>query len=115
MSNQIILNITSPAGSHRIVVKQDADNKRTINSSVDGRNHVVYECSANGSGDALSGLVDIWVWKGDKVSLTVDIASDAVALDISQAGIHYAGTVPAGQAAGLVAFVKSCQLPDLAA
>jgi hypothetical protein len=114
MSKQIILNITSPAGSHRIVVQQDANNKRTINSSVDGRNHVVYECSANGAGDSLSGLTDIWVWRGDKVTLSVDVANEAVALDISQAGIHYAGTVPAGQAASLVAFVKACGLPDLA-
>jgi hypothetical protein len=115
MQNQIILNITSPAGSHRIVVKQDTDNKRTINSSVDGRNHVVYACSANSSGDALHGLTDIWVWRGDKVILSVDIANHAVALDIAQAGIHYAGTVPTGQDTALVAFVKACGLPDLGA
>jgi hypothetical protein len=115
MSNQVILNVTSPAGTHRIVVKQDANNKRTINSSVDGRPHVVYECTANGAGDALSGLVDIWVWKGDKVNLTVDVVNHAVALDISQAGVHYAGTVPASQSAALAAFIKACGLPDLAA
>lgn len=117
--NTATISISSSAGSHVVFVQQDADNKRTINSSVDGKTHILYECSANSDGTALNGLTDIhvpfWTFRGDKVTLAVDVANNAVTLDISQAGVHYSGVIGPGEAAALVAFVKACELPSLGA
>lgn len=119
MPNSATINISSPAGSHKVFVQQDANNKRTINASLDGGEHDLYQCSANSDGTALNGLTDIhvpfWVFRGDKVALAVDGASNTATLDIAQAGVHASGVLGAGEAAALVAFVKACGLPDLAA
>jgi hypothetical protein len=119
MANSMTIHINAAAGSHTVFVQQSADNKRTITASIDDAEHDLYECSANSDGTALSGLTDIhvpfWVFRGDKVTLGVDVASNAVSLDISQAGVHYTGVLNPAEAVALVAFVKACSLPDLAA
>ena len=123
MTNSAIINISSPAGSHTVVVQQDVDNRRTINASLDTAEHDLYECSASvsSSGDnaTLNGLTDIhvpfWVFRGDKVTLSVDVPSSTARLQCAQAGIDASGVLAAGQSAALVAFIKACGLPDLAA
>ncbi len=117
MSNTATINISSPDGSHKVFVQQDADNKRTINSSVDTVKHILNECSANSEGSAFTFNTDIhvpfWTFYGDKGTLAVDVASNTATLDIAQAGFHASGVLGAGEAAALVAFVKACGLPDL--
>ena len=119
MTISTTININSAAGSHKVFVEQSADNKRTLNASLDDSEHDLYECSANSDGTSLNGLTDIhvpfWVFRGDKVTLAVDVASNTATLDISQAGVHASGVLGAGEGAALVAFVKACGLPDLGA
>lgn len=119
MSKAITININSPSGSHQIVVQKDDNNIRTLNSSVDGVKHVLYECSSNKDGTSLSFLTDIhvpfWVFRGDKGTLTVDPATDAVALDVAQAGVHYTGTLNPGEAQTIAGLVESSKFPDLGA
>ena len=112
MSNTATINISSPDGSHKVILQQDADNTRTINSSLDGKKHVITECSANSDGTAFTGNTHVFIFN-DAVSVEVDPASNSVTMDISGVGAHYAGVLASGQAAALVAFIKKCGLPDL--
>src|ERR1700720_1869110 len=107
MPNTATINISSPAGSHKVVLQQSADNSRTINSSLDGNKHTITECSANSDGTAFTGNTHIFIFN-DAVSVEVDPASNAVTMDISGANAHYSGVLGAGEAAALVAFVKKC-------
>ena len=112
MSNTATINISSPSGNHKVFMQQDADTRRTINSSLDGKPHAITECSANSDGTALKGTAAIF-WFHDVVSVAVDPSSDTVTMNVSGAGIDYTGSVNPGQGAALVAFVKKCGLPDL--
>jgi hypothetical protein len=119
MPNTVTINISSPQGSHKVVMQQELDPStgspsRTINSSLDGKPHAITECSANSDGTALKGTAAIF-WFHDVVSVEVDPASNAVTMDVSGAGIDYSGILGPGESAALVAFVKAAKLPDLAA
>lgn len=114
MSNSTTINISSPAGSHKVFLQQDEDVRRTIHTWIDNVARPLTECSANSDGTALKGTTLIWIFH-DVVSVSVDPASNSVAMDVSGANVDYSGVLNAGEAAGLVAFVKACKLPDLAA
>lgn len=117
--NSTTINISSPAGSHTVFVQYDANNERTINASVDGKEQVLYDCSANSDGTMLAFVTDIhlpfWTFRGDKGTLAVDLTTGTVALDIAKAGIHYPGVIGPGEAAAMAALVKGRGLPDLSA
>lgn len=118
MSNTATINISSPSGTHQVFLEQDADVKRTIHSVLDGVAHPLTECSANSDGTAFKGNAAIrafFMTFNDVVSVEVDPASNAVTMDVSGANLDYAGVLNPGQATALVAFVKACGLPDLAA
>jgi hypothetical protein len=118
MSNTATINISSPSGTHQVFLEQDADVRRTIHAVLDGVAHPLTECSANSDGTALKGNTAIRVFFmtfNDVVSVAVDPTSNAVTMDVSGANLDYDGVLNAGQAAALVAFVKNCGLPDLAA
>jgi hypothetical protein len=114
MTNTATINISSPSGSHKVFMQQDADNKRTIHTWLDNAPHAITGCSANSDGTSLTGTTHIFIFN-DAVSVQVDPASNAVTMDISGANAHYSGVLNPGEAAALVAFVKACGLPDLAA
>jgi hypothetical protein len=119
MSKAITININSPSGSHKVVVQKDENDKRTIIASVDEHKYTLYSCSANSEGTTLGFKTDIhvpfWVWYGDEGTLTVDPATDAVALDVAKAGVHYTGTLNPGEAQTMTSLVQSCKFPDLGA
>lgn len=118
MSNTVTINISSPSGTHQVFLEQDADVKRAIHAVLDGLPHPLTECSAKADGTAFKGNTAIrvfWHTFNDVVSVEVDPASNAVTMDVSGADLDYSGVLNAGQASALVAFVKACGLPDLAA
>lgn len=114
MSNRVSINISAMDGNHEIVLQQAVKFSRTIESSLDGKPHAITECSANGDGTVLNGNTHIFIFN-DAVSVTIDPTANAVAMSIPQASVRYSGALAPGQVAALVAFVKSCGLPDLAA
>lgn len=114
MSNTAQINIKSDQGFHRVFLRQDASAPRTIHSLLDDVPHALTECSASSDGMTFKGNTSIFIFT-DVVSVTVDPATDTVTLSVSGADITYSGILTADQAANLVAFVKACKLPDLAA
>lgn len=114
MPNTATINISSPAGSHKVFLQQDTDNKRNIHSWLDNAPHLITQCAANGDGTAFTGNTHIFIFN-DAVSVEVDPASNTVTMDISGANAHYSGVLGPGEAAALVAFVKAANLPDLGA
>lgn len=114
MPNTAQINIKSDQGFHKVFLRQDATALRTIHTLLDEKPHAVIECSASSDGTTLKGETAILIFEDD-VTVTVDPATDTVILSISGANITYSGILAADQAAALVAFVKACKLPDLAA
>jgi hypothetical protein len=113
MANTAQIDIKSDQGFYRVFLLQDASAKRTIHSLINNAPHAVVNCAASSDGTTLSGDTTILIFT-DRVTVTVDPATDSVRLSVSGAGVDYAGVLTANQATALVAFVKACALPDLA-
>lgn len=113
MANTAQINIKSDQGFHMVFLRQDASAKRTIHSLIDDIPHAVVNCAASSDGMTLSGDTSILIFT-DRVTVTVDPATNAIRLSVSGAGVDYAGVLTPDQATALVTFVKACGLPDLA-
>lgn len=114
MPNTATINIKTDQGFHTVFLQQDASVPRTIHSLLDNVPHALTGCSASSDGMTFKGDTSILIFT-DEVSVTVDPTTNTVALSVSGADITYSGILAADQAAALVAFVKACKLPDLAA
>lgn len=113
MANTAQINIKSDQGFHRVFLRQDANEKRTIHSLIDNAPHAVVNCAASSDGMTLSGDTSVFIFT-DRVTVTVDPANNTVRLSVSGANVDYAGVLTPDQSVALVAFVKACGLPDLA-
>lgn len=110
MSNIATLNISSPQGSHKVVL-QKGKTPGTINSSLDDKAHALYDCSASSDGTSFSGTTLVVIFH-DKVTVQLDPTTDSVAMNISGVG-SYSGVLGPGEAVAAIAFVKACNLPSL--
>ncbi len=113
MANTAQIDIKSDQGFYKVFLRQDASAKRTIHSLINNMPHAVVNCAASSDGMTLSGDTSILIFT-DRVTVTVDPATNTVRLSVSGAGIDYAGILTPEQATSLVTFVKACGLPDLA-
>ena len=116
MPNTVSVNVQSDQGSHTIFLQPDADKKRMVHALVDKVAYVVTEGSASSDGATFQGTAavkELILTFSDAFVLTVDPVALTASLVIAHVE-KFSGIVSAADAANLVAFIKSLDLPSLA-